>query len=274
MTLTFGALLVNACSSESQGSASGVGAAGSNARAGAASFSLLYRDDFDSLDSARWQIMTHSWDTNLALFSEQSVSVQGGLLELAVLPAPAGTTDPTGAAKQFYGAEVRSTETLRYGRVRARIRLASGSAVVSSLVTIYTPWPADDRNELDIEHLGSKPTATQFNAMVYTGAPVQPPVTTSVAPTQAPFSKELGFSASDDFHVYAIEWTPESARFFVDDALQHTWDEHIELMTRPQNVLLTIWASSIASWAGPVTPETSRAVAVYDWVELYRYDGP
>jgi hypothetical protein len=29
-----------------------------------------------------------------------------------------------------------------------------------------------------------------------------------------------------------------------------------------------------AGWAGPVTDETSEAVAEYDYVELYEYEGP
>ncbi len=216
--------------------------------------------------------MTHSWDTNLALFGSESVSVADGQLVLSLLPAPEGTVDSTNAPKSFLGAEVRSVDTLTYGRVRARVRFASGSAVVSSLVTIYTPWPADDWNELDIEVLGKAPVSTQFNAMVYLGEPVIPPATQSVSPTQFPQKVDLGFDPSADFHVFEIEWTPESARFVVDDVVTHTWTEHIERMKLAQNVLLTIWASSSAAWAGAVTAETGTAKAYYDWVELYRFD--
>ncbi|MGK4000196.1 glycoside hydrolase family 16 protein [Sorangium sp. So ce1024] len=190
---------------------------------------------------------------------------------IRLTPAPAGTTDDTGAAKSFLGAEVRSVDTLTYGRVRARIKLARGSAVVSSLVTIYTPWPADNWNELDIECLGAQPNNVQFNAMVYTGAPVRPPVTQSVSPTQYPRKVDLGFDPSADFHTYQIEWTPSGARFSVDDVLRHEWTERIDLMGLPQNVLMTIWASSSAAWAGAVTAETGTASATYDWIELYRY---
>jgi endo-1,3-1,4-beta-glycanase ExoK len=56
--------------------------------------------------------------------------------------------------------------------------------------------------------------------------------------------------------------------------VRHTWTKNIRLMDLPQNVLLTIWASSSASWAGAVTEETAQAVAEYDWVELYEYEGP
>src|SRR5690606_37362318 len=174
--------------------------------------------------------------------------------------------------KPFLGAEVRSRDTLTYGRVRARAKLAKGSAVISSLVTIYTPWPADDWNELDIECLGKDPQNIQFNAMVYTGPPTTPPVTTSVSPTQDPLLVDLGFDPSEDFHEYTIEWTPEGAFFFVDGELLRTWTKSIDRMTLPQNVLPTIWASASVGWAGPVKDETAGASAVYDWVELYTYD--
>ncbi len=237
-------------------------------------FHLLFRDDFDSLDTARWQLMTHSWDTNLALFSADTVSANDGILSLRLLPAPEGTVDDQGAAKSLLGAEVRSRATLTYGRVRARARLATGSAVVSSLVTIYTPWPADNWNELDIECLGKDPADVQFNAMIYDGPPVTPPATTSVSPTQDPTKVRLDFDPSADFHEYTIEWTPAGAFFQVDGELVHTWTKRIDLMTLPQNVLMTIWASSSAAWAGAVTPETEQAVASYDWIELYEYVAP
>lgn len=234
-------------------------------------FTLLFRDDFETLDPSRWQIMTHSWATNLALFSPQAVSNADGNLVISLKPAPDGTIDDQGAPKPFFGAEVRSRDTLTYGRIRARAKLARGSAVVSSLVSIYTPWPADNWNELDIECLGASPSDVQFNTMVYTGPPVQKPATQSVSPTQDPHKESLPFDPSEEFHVYTIEWTPSSARFSVDDELKYTWTQRIDLMTLPQNVLLTIWASSSAGWAGAVTDETSKAQASYDWVELYNY---
>jgi endo-1,3-1,4-beta-glycanase ExoK len=259
------------------GGTSGATAGASSATGGASTavphdedFALLFRDDFDSFDSARWQLMTHSWDSNLALFSTSSALIEDGTLRITLTPAPAGTVDDLGKAKSFLGAEVRSLATLTYGRVRARAKLAAGSAVVSSIVTIYTPWPADNWNELDIEYLGFKPTDVQLNTMVYTGPALTPPVATSVTPTADPQIKSLGLDPSADFHVYTIEWTPTSARFSIDDTLLREWTARIDLMTLPQNVLLTIWASGSPAWAGPVTEDTGKASATYDWVELYQ----
>ncbi len=191
-------------------------------------------------------------------------------MTLELLPAAANTV-VDGESKQFYGAEVRSTQTLEYGRVTARAKFAKGSAVVSSLVTIYTPWPADNWNELDIETLGKDTTQIQYNAMIYNGPPVAAPVTQSVSPTQFPALKSLGFDSAEDFHTYTIQWTPASAEFYVDDVLQHVWTDKIDLMTLPQNILLTIWASNSPEWAGPVNSDTVGAKAVYDWIEVYEY---
>jgi endo-1,3-1,4-beta-glycanase ExoK len=234
---------------------------------GASEFELAWQDDFDTFDATRWQLMTHSWDTNLAQFSTQNVRVESGIAALDLTASPGDTLKP------FRGVEMRSVEALTYGKVEARARLAKGSGVVSSLVLIYTPWPADDWNELDIEYLGRYADRVQFNSMVYLGPPTQPPVTQSVAPTQYPQLSTLGFDASADFHVYAIEWTPSAARFSVDGQVAHTWDIEIARLKRPMNILLTIWASSAADWAGPIDATSAPVAAEYDWLKVYRYTG-
>jgi beta-glucanase (GH16 family) len=234
---------------------------------GASEFELAWQDDFDSFDATRWQLMTHSWDTNLAQFSTQNVRVENGIAALDL------TAEPSDALKPFRGVEMRSIEALTYGKVEARARLAKGSGVVSSLVLIYTPWPADDWNELDIEYLGRYADRVQFNSMVYLGPPTEPPVAQSVMPTQYPQLAPLGFDASADFHVYAMEWTPSAARFSVDGQLAHTWDIEIARLKRPMNILLTIWASSAADWAGPIDASSAPVAAEYDWLKVYRYTG-
>ncbi|HEU4576771.1 MAG TPA: glycoside hydrolase family 16 protein [Polyangiaceae bacterium] len=228
-------------------------------------FTLAWQDDFDTFDSSRWQLMTHSWDTNLAQFSTGNARVENGVLSLLLTPEPSDLTKP------LRGVEMRSLATLTYGKVESRLRFARGSGVVSSLVLLYTPWPADDWNELDIEALGRYSDRVQFNAMVYTGAPTVPPARVSVTPTQYPDLAPLPFDPSADFHVYAVEWTPVEVRFRVDGQVQHTWSTEIARMQLPQNILLTIWASSSADWAGPLGQDALPASADYDWIRVYQY---
>ena len=164
---------------------------------------------------------------------------------------------------------MRSRATVQYGKVESRIRFAHGSGVVSSLVLIYTPWPADDWNELDIETLGQYSDRTQLNVMIYTGPPTTPPVAQSVTPTQFPQLATLPFDPTADFHDYAIEWTPTEARFVIDGVVERSWSAQIDRVKLPQNILLTIWASSSAGWAGPIQPDSAPTSAAYDWIRVY-----
>ena len=228
-------------------------------------FQLVWQDDFDTFDRSRWKLMTHSFPTNLAKFSTANTRIDKGVAYIDL------TTAPGDKAKPFRGVEMRSIEALTYGKVEARARFAKGSGVVSSLVLIYTPWPADDWNELDFEFLGAFKDKIQTNTMVYTGPPVSKPVAHAVSPTATPQMISLPFDPSADFHIYAIEWTPVDARFLVDGKLVRTWTENIGRMKLPQNILLTIWASEAESWAGPIDATTAPSSAAFDWVRVYSW---
>jgi len=249
-------------------SSGGVPSAGGTSGSGGAppepggTFVLRWEDQFDALDSTRWTPMTHSWDGNLAQFGPDNVVVEGGHLSI-------GLTAVEGAVKPYSGVELRSVETLTFGKVEASVRFASGSAVISSLVLIYTPWPPDDWNELDIEFLGKNTTDIQFNHMINI-----PPADPATGHLMYPQMVTLPFDATADFHTYAIEWEPGEARFFVDGALSHTASEEMQRMVLPQNILLTIWATDIASWAGPVDATTAPTAATYDWIRVYDYQPP
>ena len=235
-----------------------------DAQPGPGKFTLAWEDNFDAFDSSKWTLMTHSWDGNLAQFSVDNTKFQDGIASILLTRAENDT------AKPFRGIEMRSKSTLTYGKVETRARFAKGSGVVSAVVLIYTPWPADDWNELDMEYLSGR-DAMQFNTMVYDGPPVEKPVTTSVTPTQDPRVMELGFDATADFHIYTMEWTPTAVRFLVDGEVKHDWNESISLMRLPQNLLLTIWASSSATWAGAVDDSTAPTQADFDWVRVYNW---
>lgn len=256
------ALLVNGCGTS--GSSGNAGAGGLPATSNA-SFALAWQDDFDSFDGSLWALQTFSWDGNLAQFSTSNASVADGKVTINLTP------EPTDAAKPYRGVEMRSKKTLTYGKVEARIRFAGGSGVVSSLVTIYTPWPADDWNEIDFEHLGKAATKLQTSCQVYTGPEQQKPVSVSVTPSRFEQLQDLGFDAEADFHVYSAEWTPNEVKFIVDGQVIRTWNEQAARMKLPQNILFTIWASNSAAWAGAVNDTTAPTSAEMDWIKVYDY---
>jgi endo-1,3-1,4-beta-glycanase ExoK len=230
------------------------------------SFELAWQDDFDTLDLSRWQLQTFTFGGNLAQFSPQNAAVADGMLTINLTPNPANPAEP------YNGVEMRSAETILYGKVSARMRFATGSGIVSGLVLFYTPYPNCNWNEIDIEHLGGSSMTSQLNTQVYLGKPVAG-CSTSVSPSQDPLIANLGVNAESDFHQYDIEWTPAGVKFFIDGALLRTWTTHIALMNLPQTILLTIWASSAASWAGPITPTSAPTSANVDWIKVYRWNG-
>jgi beta-glucanase (GH16 family) len=180
------------------------------------------------------------------------------------------TNAAAGATKPYLGVEARSTKTFTYGKVSARMRFASGSGVVSGLVLFYTPYPNCDWNEIDIEHLGKSPESSQLNAMVYTGT-YDAGCKTSVTPKQEPQIVNLGFNAESDFHLYDVEWTPAGVNYYADGVLLRSWTTNISLLQRPLNILLTIWASSSAGWAGAVDTAAIPTSAQVDWIKVYNY---
>jgi hypothetical protein len=97
---------------------------------GDADFELLWTDNFDTVDLSRWQLMTHTWDGNPAQFTD-NVSASNGILDVKL-------TESGNASKPYWGVEMRSIDTLTYGKVEASVRFAAGSGVVSSLVAIYS----------------------------------------------------------------------------------------------------------------------------------------
>ncbi|MBN2191553.1 MAG: family 16 glycosylhydrolase [Polyangiaceae bacterium] len=243
--------------------AGGLGTSGAATGGGAGGvFELAWEDGFDAVDASRWELMTHTWDGNLAQFTAANAVARNGILALSLSAEPADTSKP------YRGVEMRSVDTLTFGKVETSAQLAAGSAVISSLVLIYTPWPPDDWNELDIEFLGKNTDRIQFNHMVNV-----PPADPETGHLQFPQILTLGFNPAADFHTYTIEWVPGEARFFVDGVLLHTATEEMARMVLPQNILLTIWASDSADWAGAVNSATAPTSAEYDWIRVYRYNG-
>jgi hypothetical protein len=247
----------------SGGASPTAGAAGSTASGGAdGTFTLAWQDDFNTLDSSAWQLENFTYDGNEAQFTPQNAQVANGTLTISLTPAAAG------AAKPYLGVEMRSVKTLTYGKVSARMRFAKGSGVVSGLVLFYTPFPNCDWNEIDVEHLGDVATSSQLNAMVYTGVQ-NPNCTASVTPTPDPLVTPLGFDAEADYHLYDIEWTPTSVRYIADGVVLRTWTKNIALLVRPQNILLTIWASNAPTWAGALNASSAPTSADIDWIKVY-----
>jgi endo-1,3-1,4-beta-glycanase ExoK len=214
---------------------------------------LVFSDDFDRLDTAKWEASTHTFTGNAARFTPANVDVRNGILTLTVRKRRTGD-------RNYAAAELRMKEsigTFKYGRFEVRMRAARGQAVISSFFA-YRPIPWD---EIDIEFLGRKTTAAQANLYV---SPTEAPVEV----TPFPALHDLAFDAAADFHVYAFEWEPAEIRWYVDGVLIDKSSNPGAIPSLPLRVALNIWPSTDSTWAGHLHGGLS-ASAKYDWVRVY-----
>ncbi|HVY31605.1 MAG TPA: family 16 glycosylhydrolase [Polyangiaceae bacterium] len=238
------------------GSGGAAGSGGSGGNGGAAEdphYKLLWRDDFDSFNAARWTKQTHTFAENAAKFSADNVVVEGGLLKLKVTNVPNG-------GKPYSAAEVATIDQFTFGRFVGRIKFCAGSGMVSSLFT-YKDNVNQSWQEIDIEHLGNLPKSVQYNLIsgnldnrVY-----QPKVVT------------FAWSPPTEFHDYSIEWQPDGITFYVDGAQTH---HDVQASIKDAAKLhMNAWPTdnAVTQFAGPFNPAAVPCEAQYDWIEAYSY---
>ena len=241
------------------GSASGgnAGVAGSSGSGGSEPvdphYKLLWRDDFDTFDEARWSKADHTFEENLAGFSADNVSVAGGFLKLAVTQVPRGN-------KPYSAAEVYSNQEFTHGRFEARIRFCPGSGMVSSLFT-YKEDVDESWQEIDIEHLGNLPKSIQYNLIsgTFDSRKYQPKVVT------------FAYAPTAEFHDHTIEWTPEGITFFVDGVQTHH-DVQATIQDAAR-LRMNVWPTNnqVTSFAGPLDTSAIPCESQYDWVQVFSH---
>lgn len=180
----------------------------------------------------------------------------------------------------FYGSELTGKEQFLYGRFEARMKMASISGTVSSMFLNYDnsykkgeePW-----NEIDIEVLGKSQTQWQSNIITREADPSISGTTNSES------MHEFGFDATQDFHLYAIIWTPEYVAWEIDsvevrrDTLgmsrgTHADADQVKFLTQPQSLRFNLWASKTPAWTGEFTGIGLPIEQQIDYVRAYAYD--
>jgi len=128
--------------------------------------------------------------------------------------------EPSGTAKPHYTSARLKTEgkfAQAYGRFEARIKLPIGQGIWPAFWMLgdnigRVGWP--DSGEIDIlEQRGQHPSTVlgTLHGPGYSGG----------AGKTANTTLEHG-TLHDDFHIYAVEWTPESIKWYLDDKCYHT----------------------------------------------------
>ena len=241
------------------GAASAGGATGAAGSAGSGNvspqFKLLWRDEFDAFDGNRWKKANHEFAENAAQFAPANAVVEGGLLKLRISNTPNN-------GHPYSAAEVYTNEQFTFGRFEARIKFAAGSGIVSSLFT-YRDNANAGWNEIDLENLGYVTDGVQYNLIS------SPQGTTNLK--YQPHVVTTGYKPTQEFHDYAIEWTPDEIRFFIDS--KQVWKDAQPLIKNASRLRMNCWPTNNTktSFAGPLDTSKIPAEAQYDWAAVYSY---
>jgi endo-1,3-1,4-beta-glycanase ExoK len=227
-------------------------------------FTRVWRDDFDTLDLARWEVAEHTFEENYADFSVDNARAEGGLLKLSVRQKPAGSS-----GKPYSAAEVRTWAHSACGKFLVSARIAPGAGVVSTFFGFHDFFQnasSQDWNEIVIE---SSPTSRID--YVYTRENPSLPGGKDRVPAQ----RTVPFDATAGFHVYGFEWTPTEVRYLVDGAIEYSLPvAAVADLNRSKRMVMSAYPSTRLAPGRTFDPSVLPTEAWYDWIEVYRYNGP
>lgn len=167
-------------------------------------------------------------------------------------------------SKNYKGAEIYSNQSYLYGRFEMKIKSAPGSGQLSTFFlyrnnseTATSLW-----QEIDIEIFGKDSNSFQSNVIVEA-------VEGKKLMTEQKHTTPNSLSA--DFHIYAIEWTPDSISWFLDDSLIRTEKTNAKLCNAAMSLRFNHWASNNVAWVGAFNKSVLPQYQYVDWIQYSSY---
>jgi beta-glucanase (GH16 family) len=223
---------------------------------------LVWNDEFEgaAVDRRKWSVVATppagpTFGDSYFADSPETVRVAGGVLEMRA--APIGKGKYSGARLETQG-----LASWRYGRFEARIKVAQGAGALTSFWMLHRDpslerWPLG--GEIDIlEQLGRHPTLME-GVIHHKG----------VDRKRNHVIKWTDEPLGDDFHVFALEWTPEGFFWFLDGELVHAYPPHdAHPFNRDFFLILSLCVGG--DWAlAPDRHTKFPLVTQVDWVRVY-----
>lgn len=242
-------------------------------------WTLVWADEFDGKglpDSTRWtyDVGGHGWgNEELQYYTErrpENVCVANGRL---IIEARRDGWE----GHEYTSARLLSREDWTYGRFEVRARLPSGRGTWPAIWMLPTHetygdgyWP--DNGEIDImEHVGFAPDTV--HASVHTEAYNHTEGTQKTGTIHVP-------DARSGFNVYAVEWTPEEIRAYVNDRHYFTFENERRTregadyrhwpFDRPFHFVLNVAVGGTWGGARGVDPSIWPQRLEIDYVHVYK----
>lgn len=130
------------------------------------------------------------------------------------------------------------------------------------LVTGFFLHRSGPRQEIDVELMGNNPRRVLLNVYFNPG---DEGAALDYGYRGSPHAIDLEFDASEAFHRYAIEWSPDRIRWFIDDMLVHergSWDS-TPIPHLPMALHANLWAPRSVELAGVADASLQKATAYF-----------
>ncbi len=221
--------------------------------------------------SAGTRIVHAAMTTPTALFPARVETFPGNLSTFAregVLHDADGARlvlsgDPTGIRPYRSGA-LATANSFVHGRFEAEIRAARGPGLVTGFF-LHRDSP---RQEIDIELTGDDPHRMLVNVYFNPG---DEGAALAFGYRGSPCRVELGFDASADFHLYAIDWRPGRITWSVDGRAVHDrvgWDP-TPIPHLPMHLNANLWAPRSEELAGRIDERALPSTAIFRNVSIW-----
>lgn len=219
-----------------------------------------FRDDFTGteIDSSIWQVAT--WTEHDGQTGTDRCYVADGYLHLVFIYEN----------ENYLSAAIQTWDEFYYGRWEARLKPSSESGVLNSFYTI--DW--DNTTDTSTNDNGTK-QEIDIEFLTYTFAD-SPGVHFAVHESDRQSFEtnpdiELEFDPSADFHIWAINITPEHIQWFVDDQLlcTYTYDGNPITINAPYQLKLNTWTSE--NWINGPPVAGTECIYQIDWIKFTPY---
>ncbi|MCX7818377.1 MAG: family 16 glycosylhydrolase [Kiritimatiellae bacterium] len=237
--------------------------------------------DGDALDQRKWWDFNPSWHGRKpAFFSRENVAVRGGRLHLtARVQSPEEVTveNRVRGYDKFTTATVKSKRRVRYGYFEARCKAMRAN--VCNAFWLYDPLdpPAKYQEgsfseEIDIFEVFGKPAKPDMARVLYMtlhrmATPyVESLVVRRTALTNHSARVQMPFEFWEDFHVYALLWTPRELRWYVDG--REVFARGNDHFTTALHIMFD--CEVMESWAGLPDPADLPATFEIDYLRVWQ----
>ncbi len=245
-----------------------------------------FSDEFDGdrLDPEKWWDFNPSWyGRKPAFFSRHNVAVSNGILRLTARVQPPDQVtveDRVRGYDQFTTATVKSRRRIRYGYFETRAKAMRAN--VCNAFWLYDPLdppakyrPGGFSEEIDIFEVFGKPARPEMKRMLFTTVHrmttpyVESLVVQRTALSNGSARVQMPFEFWEDFHVYALLWTPLELRWFVDGReVFRRENDHFHTALH-----IMFDCEIMESWAGVPDPADLPATFEVDYVRVWQHPG-